>query len=150
MTDALAAMTAEIGVTRHSGWRLIDQPTIDAFAAATGDDQFIHVDPVRAAQTPFGGTIAHGFLTLSLMSVMMAETPRPAPPGLRMSINAGIEHLRFVAPVRAGAQIRLASTLAEVTPKAADRIQQSFDVTVEIAGESRPALTARWLFQHLI
>ena len=150
MTDATAFFEPEIGVVRYSAWRLVDQAMIDRFADVTDDDQFIHTDPVRAAATPFGGTVAHGFLTLSLLSALMADTPRAMPPGHRMSINYGIEHLRFVTPVRSGTHIRLASTLAEVTPKAADRLQQTFDVTVEIEGATRPALTARWLFQLLI
>lgn len=150
MTEILAALEAGIGITSHSPWRVIDQATIDRFADATDDHQFIHVDPARAALTPFGGTIAHGFLTLSLMSAMLAETPHLVPAGVKVSINYGIEHLRFVHPVRAGQRIRLASTLAEVTTKAAGRVQQTFDVAVEIEGETRPALAARWLFQLLI
>ena len=150
MTDILSTLAAEIGVVRHSGWRLIDQATIDRFADVTDDHQFIHVDPARAAATPFGGTIAHGFLTVSLMPAMIAETPRPVPSGVRVSINTGFDRLRFVAPVRAGSRIRLASTLAAVTPKAADRVEQAFDVTVEIEGATRPALAARWLCQLLI
>ena len=148
MSEAITMIEAEIGIARRSDWRLVDQAMIDRFAKATDDRQFIHVDPERAALTPFGGKIAHGFLTLSLMSAMFADIIESVP-GVRMSINYGLEHLRFVHPVRSGRRIRLAATLVEVAPKAADRVQQAFDVTVEIEGETRPALTARWLFQLL-
>ena len=148
--DPLPALEAEIGVTRHSGWHLVDQATIDRFAAATGDHQFIHVDPERAAGTPFGGTIAHGFLTLSLIAVLLADTPRPPPPGMRIGINYGCDRLRFIRPVRAGRRIRLASTLVAVERKAADRFQQAFDLTIGIEDEPGPALVARWLTQFTV
>jgi acyl dehydratase len=141
----LAALAArrgeEIGV---SPWLEVAQDRIDAFAAATGDRQFIHLDPVRAAaETPFGGTVAHGFLTLSLLSILAyAALPRAA--GTRVSVNYGFDRVRFVAPVRAGARIRGRFRLAALDRPAADEIAYLWEVTVEIEGEARPALAALW------
>src|SRR4051812_37288432 len=97
----------EVGV---SGWILVDQARIDAFADATEDPQFIHVDPVAAAKTPFGGTIAHGFLTLSLLSRMAADA-MVAPEGMKMGVNYGLDRVRFLAPVRSGKRVRGRFTL---------------------------------------
>lgn len=137
--EALAGQ--EIGT---SDWIGIDQSRIDAFAAATLDDQFIHTDPVRAAQTPFGGTIAHGFLTLSLLSRMFTEVVPPLA-GARMTLNYGFDSLRFLAPVRSGGRVRGRFFLSAVTSRGDDRLQLSFRVTIEIEGETRPALVADWL-----
>jgi acyl dehydratase len=131
----------EIGV---SDWLLIDQARIDAFAAATEDLQFIHVDPETAAQTPFGGTIAHGFLTLSLLSRMGAEA-MILPDGLKMAINYGLEQVRFLAPVRSGKRVRGRFTLDSVDEKGPGRVLMRHRVSVEIEGEDKPALTALWL-----
>ena len=131
----------EVGV---SDWLTIDQPRIDAFAEATEDRQFIHVDPQAAAQTPFGGTIAHGFLTLSLLSRMAADA-MPLPETLRMAVNYGFERVRFLAPVRAGKRVRGRFTLDSVEEKAPGQILMRHLVTVEIEGEDKPALTAVWL-----
>ncbi len=99
-----ADLAQQIGQTFRSEWLLVDQPMIDAFADATGDHQFIHIDPVRAAATPFGGTIAHGFLLLSLLrQAQRDERPRPPIAGLKMGINYGFERVRFVHPVRRAA-----------------------------------------------
>jgi len=136
-----ARLGEEVGV---SGWLLVDQPRIDAFADATEDRQFIHIDPAAAAQTPFGGTIAHGFLTLSLLSRMAAEAVL-VPDGLRMAVNYGLDRVRFLAPVRSGKRVRGRFTLDSIEEKAAGQILMRHNVTVEIEGEDKPALTALWL-----
>jgi len=132
---------AETGV---SSWLIVDQSRIDAFAEATEDRQFIHVDREAAAQTPFGGTIAHGFLSLSLLSRMGAEAML-IPDGARMGVNYGLDRVRFLAPVRAGKRVRGRFTLDSVDEKAPGQILMRHTVTVEIEGEEKPALTAQWL-----
>jgi len=131
----------EIGV---SSWLTVDQAQIDAFADATEDRQFIHVDPEAAAQTPFGGTIAHGFLSLSLLSRMGAEAML-IPEGTRMAVNYGLDRVRFLAPVRSGSRVRGRCTLDSVDEKAPGQILLRHTVTVEIEGEEKPALNAQWL-----
>ena len=131
----------EIGV---SSWLTVDQARIDAFADATEDRQFIHIDPDAATQTPFGGTIAHGFLSLSLLSRMGAEVML-FPPSLKMAINYGLDHVSFLAPVKAGKRVRGRFTLDSVQEKAPGQILMRHTVTVEIEGEDKPALTAQWL-----
>ena len=131
----------EVGV---SAWIDVDQPRIDAFAEATEDRQFIHVDPEAAAKTPFGGTVAHGFLSLSLLSRMGAEAML-LPNGLKMAVNYGLDRVRFVAPVRAGSQVRGRFRLDSVEEKAPGQMLLRHTVTVEIEGEDKPALTAEWL-----
>ncbi|MGN6059008.1 MAG: MaoC family dehydratase [Sphingomicrobium sp.] len=131
----------EIGV---SSWLLVSQARINAFAEATEDRQFIHVDPTAAAQTPFGGTIAHGFLTLSLLSRMAAEAML-VPAGLKMAVNYGLDRVRFLAPVRSGKRVRGRFTLDSVEEKAAGQWLLRHTVTVEIEDEDKPALTAVWL-----
>ena len=131
----------EIGV---SSWLSVDQGRIDAFADATEDRQFIHTDAVAAAQTPFGGTIAHGFLTLSLLSRMGAEAML-IPEGVRMAVNYGLDRVRFLAPVRSGKRLRGRFTLDSVEEKAPGQLLMRHTVTVEIEGEDKPALTAVWL-----
>ena len=130
--------------TGVSSWIEIAQPRIDAFAEATEDRQFIHIDPEAAAATPFGGTIAHGFLTLSLLSRMGAEAML-LPDGLKMAVNYGIEQVRFLAPVRSGSRVRGRFTLDSVEEKAAERLLMRHRVAVEIEGQDKPALTALWL-----
>ena len=132
---------AEIGV---SGWLEIGQQRIEEFADATEDRQFIHVDPQAAAQTPFGGTIAHGFLSLSLLSRMAAEATL-LPDGLKMAVNYGFDRVRFLAPVRSGKRVRGRFTLDSVVEKAPGQYLMRHTVTVEIDGEDKPALTAEWL-----
>jgi acyl dehydratase len=131
----------EIGV---SSWIAIDQTRIDEFADATEDRQFIHVDPAAAAQTPFGGTIAHGFLSLSLLSRMGVEAML-MPDGLRMAVNYGLDRVRFLAPVRSGSRVRGRFILDSVEEKAAGQLLMRHSVTVEIEGEDKPALSALWL-----
>lgn len=131
----------EIGV---SPWIEISQPDIDVFAEVTGDHQFIHVDPGMAAQTPFGGTVAHGFLTLSLLS-QMAASVMYFPDSLKMAVNYGFEKVRFIAPVRSGKRVRGRFTLASMEEKRPGQWQFLHNVTVEIEGEEKPALTADWI-----
>jgi acyl dehydratase len=132
---------SEVGV---SDWLVIGQERIDAFAKATEDRQFIHVDPAAAAQTPFGGTVAHGFLTLSLLSRMAAEAML-VPDGLKMAVNYGFDRVRFLAPVRSGKRVRGRFVLDSVGEKAPGQWLMRHNVTVEIEGEDKPALTALWL-----
>ena len=110
----------------------------------TEDRQFIHVDPEAAARTPFGGTVAHGFLTLSLLS-RMAEGVMLRPASLRMAVNYGFERVRFMAPVRSGKRVRGRFTLATAEQKRASQWQLAYAVTVEIEGEEKPALIADWI-----
>jgi acyl dehydratase len=141
LADIRARIGQEVGV---SGWITIDQGRIDAFAEATEDRQFIHVDPAAAAQTPFGGTIAHGFLTLSLLSRMGAEAML-TPDGVTMAVNYGLDRVRFLAPVRSGKRVRGRFTLDSVEEKAPGQWLMRHVVTVEIEGKEKPALTAVWL-----
>ena len=127
-----------------SGWIEVGQDRITAFADATNDHQFIHVDPIGAAQTPFGGTIAHGFLSLSLLSRMAADVMQ-VPETAKMAVNYGLDRVRFIAPVRAGKRVRGHFTLDAADDKAPGQLLLKHTVTVEIEGEERPALTAQWL-----
>lgn len=132
----------EIGV---SGWRVVSQEMIDKFADATDDHQFIHTDPERAArETPFGGTIAHGFLSLSLLSAMVFEA---VPPLMEagMGVNFGFDNVRFLAPVRSGARVRARFVLAGLKARPSGIVEVAYDVTVEVENSLKPALTARWL-----
>ena len=128
----------------QSSWLTVDQPRIDAFAEATEDRQFIHIDPEAAAQTPFGGTIAHGFLSLSLLSRMAADAML-IPEGVKMAVNYGLDRVRFLAPVRSGSRVRGRFTLDSIEEKAPGQLLMRHVVTVEIEGEDKPALTAVWL-----
>ena len=131
----------EIGV---SGWLTVGQERIAAFADATEDKQFIHVDPEAAARTPFGGTIAHGFLTLSLLSRMAADAIL-IPDNATMVVNYGLDRARFLTPVRSGKRVRGRFTLDSVDEKPSGQILLRHDVTVEVEGEDEPALSAQWL-----
>jgi len=131
----------EIGV---SDWILVDQARIDAFADVTEDPQFIHVDPEAAAKTPFGGTIAHGFLTLSLLSRMAADAML-RPESMKMGVNYGFDKVRFLAPVRSGRRVRGRFTLAAFEEKRPGQYQFVHHVAVEIEGEDKPALIADWI-----
>ena len=141
--DALkAAVGSETGV---SPWRVVSQEMIDQFARATDDHQFIHVDPERAArESPFGGAIAHGFLSLSLLSTLTYETITTLE-GAGMSINYGFDKIRFAAPVKSGARIRARFFLADINIRPSGWVQVAYDVTIEIENSKKPALTARWL-----
>jgi acyl dehydratase len=131
-----------------SSWHTVDQKQIDTFAEATNDHQFIHVDPERAKrETPFGGTIAHGFLSLSILSGMAYEA-MPALEGSIMSINYGFDKVRFLTPVRAGKRVRARFVLAEATQRAPNELLARTSTTLEIEGEAKPALVADWLGLH--
>ncbi|MDB5620099.1 MaoC family dehydratase [Tardiphaga sp.] len=131
----------DIGV---SDWHLVDQKRIDVFADATEDQQFIHIDPARAKATPFGSTIAHGFLTTSLISVFSYEA-LPKLDQVAMNVNYGFDKLRFVSPVKAGVQVRGHFSLKEATLRKPKELFTRVGVSVEIEGESKPALVADWL-----
>ena len=131
----------EIGM---SDWILIDQNRIDAFAAITEDHQFIHVDPERAKQTPFRGTVAHGFLTLSMLSRMSGGVMLH-PEIMRMDVNYGFEKVRFMAPVKSGKRVRGRFRMLSAEEKRASQWQITYEVTVEIEDEDKPALVADWI-----
>jgi acyl dehydratase len=132
----------EVGVSR---WIEVTQSVIDGFAEVTQDLQFIHVDPARAAaETPFGGTIAHGFLTLSLLSAC-AYDALPQIAGRAMGINYGFDKIRFLSPVRSGSRVRARFRLAEVQMRSPTEALMRYGVMVEIEGAERPALAADWL-----
>lgn len=139
--DIRSRVGEEIGV---SGWLTVGQERIDAFAEATEDRQFIHVDPEAAARTPFGGTVAHGFLSLSMLSRMAADAML-VPDTVKMAVNYGLDRVRFIAPVRSGKRVRGRFRLDSVEEKAAGQYLMRHTVTVEIEGEDKPALTAEWL-----
>lgn len=132
----------EVGLT---DWIEIDQDRINLFADATGDHQYIHVDPERAAQTPFGATIAHGFLTLSLMSMLSAKNGGIKLNNAVMGINYGLDKVRFINPVKVGSRIRARFELVSADEKKPKHYLLKHNVTVEIEGESKPALIAEWL-----
>jgi acyl dehydratase len=131
----------EVGV---SNWLTIDQKRIDEFAEATEDRQFIHTDPEKAADTPFGQTIAHGFLSLSMLS-HMASDGMLVPEHVKMAVNYGLDRVRFIAPVKSGKRIRGRFRLDSIDEKAPGQLLLRHTVTVEIEGEDKPALTAEWL-----
>jgi acyl dehydratase len=141
--DAYQKMVGnEVGV---SSWHLVDQGRIDVFADAIEDHQFIHVDPERAKrETSFGTTIAHGFLTMSLLSIMSYEV-MPAIAGTTMGVNYGFDKLRFISPVRSGSRVRGRFTLAEARLRKPNELLSRTSVSVEIEGEEKPALIADWI-----
>ena len=141
LEEIKARIGSEVGV---SDWILVDQARIDAFAEVTEDRQFIHVDPEAAARTPFGGTVAHGFLSLSLLS-RMAYDVMLTPDNVKMGVNYGFEKVRFLAPVRAGKRVRGRFTLSSFEEKGSGRYQFVHNVSVEIEGEDKPALIADWI-----
>ena len=141
LDDICSRIGEEVGV---SSWIAIDQQRIDTFADATEDHQFIHVDPEAAKAAGLGGTIAHGFLSLSLLSRMAAEASL-LPEGLKMALNYGLDRVRFLAPVRSGSKVRGRFTLDSIEEKAPGQWLLRHTVTVEIEGEDKPALSAQWL-----
>ncbi len=138
------------GEERVSDWVEVTQDMIDKFADATGDHQFIHVDPAKAAMTPFGGTIAHGFLTLSLMPLLSQKTEQPKIDGVKMGVNYGGNKVRFLTPVRSGSRVRGRFKLLELVEKRPGQWQQTNEFTVEIEGQEKPAMIAEWMSQIFV
>lgn len=149
-TVTIQQLAARTGEARVSGWVEVTQDMIDKFAEATGDHQFIHVDPAKAAMTPFGGTIAHGFLTLSLMPLLNSLTPQPRIEGVKMGVNYGGNKVRFLTPVRSGKRVRGHFKTLELVEKRPGQWQQTVEFTVEIEGESKPAMIAEWISQIFV
>ena len=144
--DLAGMVGQEVGV---SDWIEIGQERINAFADITEDHQFIHIDEEKAKMTPFGGTIAHGFLTLSMLSALASGTSLVIE-GIQMGINYGFEKVRFLQPVRAGKKIRGRFTLAEATERKPGQWMLKYAVSVEIEGEEKPALMAEWLTLQIV
>ena len=145
LDDLKSRIGQEIGV---SSWKVIDQDRIDRFATVTEDCQFIHVDPeLCKTLSPWGVPIAHGFLTLSLLTKLAESVPQPPErlEGIVMGVNYGFEKVRFVNPVKVGSRVRAKSTLSAVDQKDPNTLQVTKTVTVEIEGESKPALVAEWV-----
>jgi len=147
--NAYVLMTAARGTDEGAGdWFEVTQERIDAFAEVTEDRQFIHVDPKLAAElSPWGVTIAHGFLTLSMLTHLSASVPQDAKTleGIVMGVNYGFEKVRFVAPVKVGSKIRVRSAVKDVEQRDPNTLQLVRTVTVEIEGESKPAVVADWV-----
>jgi acyl dehydratase len=144
-------MAGRIGTETVSDWVEVTQEMIDKFADATGDHQFIHVNPEMARMTPFGGTIAHGFLTLSLMPLLNSKVPdRPEIEGVKMGVNYGGNKVRFLTPVRSGKRVRGRFKLMEFAEKRPGQWQQTVEFTVEIEGETKPAMIAEWISQIFV
>ncbi|WP_040640769.1 MaoC family dehydratase [Halopseudomonas pelagia] len=133
----------------HSEWMTIDQERVNQFAECTGDHQFIHLDEEKAKQTPFGGTIAHGFLSLSLLPVLSSGL-LIRPEGLKMAVNYGMDSLRFIQPVRVGSRVRLHVSVADVTEKNPGQWLVKAKSTLEIEGSEKPALIAEGLTLYFV
>ncbi|MCC5950558.1 MAG: MaoC family dehydratase [Acidimicrobiia bacterium] len=139
---------AALGENEGTGeWFEVTQETVNAFADITHDHQFIHVDPEAAKATPFGGTIAHGFLTLSMLTHLSATIPQDTSrfQGILMGVNYGFDKVRFVSPVPVGSRIRASSVLSDVQLKSANDVQVTRTMTIEVEGSDRPACVAEWL-----
>jgi acyl dehydratase len=141
LADYLALKGKALGT---SDWIEVTQGRIDQFAETTEDRQFIHIDPEAAKATPFGTTIAHGYLTLSLLS-KMAYDAMPGIAGAKMGVNYGLNSVRFLAPVKSGSRVRGHFTMKDVTERSAGVVQSTVEVKVEIEGEDKPALAAEWV-----
>jgi len=150
---ALEYFKKQIGtVEGPSEWHKIEQQQINAFADATGDHQFIHIDPERAKATPFGTTIAHGFLTLSLLPFLQGKLPigdRTPYQGLLMGVNYGLDKVRFPSPVPVGSRVRITRELVEAEGKGGNSIQTKHVVTVEVEGSDRPGCVAEALTRYV-
>ena len=134
-----------------SDWFEIDQDRINAFADATLDHQFIHVDPEKAKATPFGTTIAHGYLTVSLLPYLQTSIADfLLPKGMKMGMNYGFDKLRFMAPVKVGKRVRAVATLLDATEKKPGQWLMKYQFTVEIENEDKPALIAEWLLMYFV
>jgi acyl dehydratase len=145
-TITIQELATQTGTERVSDWVDVTQQMINTFADATGDHQFIHVNPDMAKMTPFGGTIAHGFLTLSLMPLLSSKVAdQPQIEGLKMGINYGGNKTRFITPVPSGSRVRGRFKLLELAEKRPGQWQQTTEFTVEIEGRDKPALIAEWM-----
>ena len=133
-----------------SEWLLVDQEMINKFADATGDHQFIHIDEEKAKMTPFGGTIAHGFLTLSMIPYLTANSDVPRVEGIKMAVNYGGNKTRFINPVKSGKRIRGHWKMLEMTEKRPGQWQQTMEITIEIEGEDKPALICEWMTMYFV
>jgi acyl dehydratase len=144
---AFQELSAIAGNSYLSEWRTVTQEAVDAFALATGDQQWIHVDPARAAaESPFGGTIAHGFMSLALVSTLLFSTLEVT--GVRLVVNYGANRVRFPAPVRVGARVRGSFEIVAVEA-IADGAQLTFKATIEVESGTKPAMVAEILFRYL-
>ena len=143
LDDVAGAAGQEVGT---SEWLTVDQQQVDLFADATDDHQWIHVDAERAAEGPFGGTIAHGFLTLSLLSHLSEQTFSYS--DRKMGVNYGLNRVRFTSPVPSGALVRARFTLAKYEPIEGNGVQLTWNTVVEIEGKNKPALVAEWIGRH--
>jgi len=144
--DEISGLVGEqLGV---SEWVTVEQAHVNQFAEATGDHQWIHVDAERAASGPFGGTIAHGFLTLSLLPVLVGQVYKID--DVKMGINYGLNKVRFTSPVPVGSKVRAQVTLAGAEPTKDGAVQLTTSVTIEIEGSERPALVAEWLTRQYV
>ncbi|MCQ4294137.1 MaoC family dehydratase [Pseudomonas stutzeri] len=128
----------------HSEWLTVDQERVNQFADCTGDHQFIHIDSEKAAQTPFGGTIAHGFLSLSLLPMLSGDL-LVVPEGIKMGVNYGLDSLRFIQPVRVGSRVRLGLTLIDAHEKNPGQWLLKARAVMEIEGSEKPAYIAETL-----
>ncbi|MXO86712.1 MaoC family dehydratase [Altererythrobacter aurantiacus] len=133
-----------------SEWVEMSQERINQFADATGDHQFIHIDEEKAKMTPFGGTIAHGFLTLSMIPYLTANSDVPRVEGIKMAVNYGGNKTRFINPVRSGKRIRSQMKLLDMTEKRSGQWQQTMEITIEIEGEDKPALICEWITMYFV
>lgn len=133
-----------------SEWVEMTQERINLFADATLDHQFIHIDEDKAKMTPFGGTIAHGFLTLSMIPHLSAKGGVPRPDGIKMGVNYGGNKTRFISPVKSGKRIRGRWKLVEMVEKRPGQWQQTSEITIEIEGEDKPALITEWIMQFFV
>ena len=153
MPQTISPQEMKALVGQHIGtseWFELTQERINKFAEATGDFQFIHIDEEKARQTPFGGTIAHGFLTLSLLPVLMAQSDMPRVANVKMGVNYGGNKTRFLSPVRSGKRVRAHFKLLELEEKRPGQWQQTVEMTVEIEGEEKPALICEWITQFFL
>lgn len=150
-TITIQERAKQVGSEQVSDWVLVSQEMIDKFADATGDHQFIHVNPQMAAMTPFGGTIAHGFLTLSLLPLLGSKMiDAPQIEGIKMGVNYGGNKVRFLTPVRSGKRVRSRVKLMDLSEKRPGQWQQTNEITIEIEGEEKPAMIAEWLTQLFV
>ena len=143
LAELKALAGTDLGATE---WFEVTQDRVDLFADATDDHQWIHIDPERAAGGPFGGTIAHGYLTLSLIIPLFSQLLEVG--GMKMSVNYGLDKVRFPSPVRVGAKIRLLGAVDSVEDVAGDGVQMALTFTVEIDGGSKPACVAKAIYRH--